>query len=176
MRALLLLTCFLAPLSAEYAVKSVVTDILVQYGFQTVPSISEQGNVNLEGTTVTGTTCVFGNLTAKDSTLGSVVVHGTANLVNCTVNGSLSVHGQTELQNSEVNGEISTYSPRLILTATNTNSILNLSEGGQQNITMQSGSYVNGPITFTSGNGLVTTSGGSYFSGQLTGGRSARGS
>jgi hypothetical protein len=161
--------------AAEYAVKSVTTDILVQYGSQTVPSISEQANVALNGTTVTGTTCVFGSLTASDAELGPVVVHGTATIVNSTINGPISVHGELQLQNCQVNGEISTYSSRLTLSSTNASSIVNLSEGGQQTITLRNGSNINGAISFQSGNGTVALSDGSYFSGLLSGGRSVKG-
>ncbi len=172
---LLTLSLFFAPIyAAEHAIKYVMTDTSVQYGPQTVPSISEQANVLLYGTNVQGAAHVNGNLTAKDAQIGTVVVNGSATLVNCVIRNSISVYGELQMQNCQVFGEVSTYAPLLTLSSSSANSLINLTESGQQSILLQSGSIINGPITFFSGNGSVTLSGGSYISGALSGGRTIR--
>ncbi len=166
---------FFSPLcSIEYANKLVSTPISVQYGSQTVSSISEQANVSLFNTTVSDSSTIYGNLSANGAQIADVVVNGSAYLVNCTITGSISVYGELQMQNCQVNGQISTYASLLTLDNTTASSIFVLSEQGQQTIQLQNASLINGPINFQSGKGIVNLYGSSFLNGALTGGRLIR--
>lgn len=157
--------------SDEHAIKFVTPNTLVQYGPQTIPSISEIAMVSLFGTTVDGSVHVDGTLTASEAQMGSVVVNGNASFTNCIIKGALSVYGNLQMQNCQVFGQISTYAPFLSLDKTQAPSIINLSKQGQQTIALQNQTFIKGTITFASGNGLVNLYGGSYVVGSVAGGR-----
>lgn len=127
------------------------------YGKETVSKIRGDGLVKLNGTTVTETIIVNGNLTAKDATIEDLEVNGLAKLTNCKVNGSSKINGVILANNTKFNN-ITTSCERVIFNGCSINSIHVLEISGykgSQTIELRNKTKVEDGITFDSGKGII---------------------
>lgn len=147
------------------------------YGYQkyekeTIDTIQGNGNVDLEGTTVTGLVSVNGRLNAEDSSMDSLQVNGQVDLRNCVINNTTMINGSLHAENTKFQKEVSIASKRITFDACSLDSLIVREEKGYtgvQVIDLQNGTKITGPISVESGNGEIRVSSDSQISDQVAG-------
>tara|TARA_Y100000588_G_C13790504_1_gene726460 strand:- start:59 stop:655 length:597 start_codon:yes stop_codon:yes gene_type:complete len=141
-----------------------------------VNSLTGNGMVTINGTTILGDTAVNGMLNATDGSFNKLNVNGAALLVQCTVNETAQVKGTLTASSCKFENTLRIYSnmTRFINSKVNYNLIINHTDNKEQVVYLDNHSEVNGDITFEDKNGKVIVRGGSKVTGNIYGGRLIR--
>lgn len=144
------------------------------YQKETIPSISINGSLVLEGTKVSGPTCVNGSLRADESALATMEVNGQASLKNCSLSGEAFINGSISADNTKFNGGLSVAAQKISLSGC---SVLSVrirkieSYDALQVLELRSGTRIEGPIVFDAGEGEVWLCSNSAVIGEVIGGK-----
>ncbi|WP_133131361.1 hypothetical protein [Legionella yabuuchiae] len=144
----------------------------VTCGKGTVGSLSGNGMVTVNGTTVEGATLVNGMLNADDANFASLNVNGSAVLIQCVVNQNAEIKGSLKASLSifEKSLDIFSSSIRLINSKINENLQIHHTDNKTQEVILENNSEVSGDIVFDDGHGKVYIRGDSKVGGNVIGG------
>lgn len=138
-----------------------------------VNSLTGNGMVNVNGTTILGDTDINGMLNATDGSFNKLNVNGTASLIQCTINDIAQIKGTLTASSSKFENTLSIYSnmTRFINSKVNYNLTINHTDNKEQIVYLDNHSEVNGDVTFEDKNGKVIVRGGSKVTGNIYGGK-----
>ncbi|CAM4499377.1 MAG: hypothetical protein LEGION0403_FIIPPAGN_02536 [Legionella sp.] len=144
----------------------------VTCGKGTVRSLSGNGMVTVNGTTVEGATNVNGMLNADDANFASLNVNGSVTLIQCIVNQDVKIKGSLKATSSKFEKSLDIFSSsiRLINSKINENLQIHHTENKTQEVFLENSSEVGGDIVFNDGHGKVYVRGGSKIGGNVIGG------
>lgn len=144
----------------------------VTCGHGTVDSLSGNGMVAVNGTTVSGATHVNGLLNAEDANFFSLEVNGSAKLTQCIVNDVASIKGSLTASSTKFEKTLKVYSSetRLINSKVTNNLHLGHTDFKKQVVYLDNFSEVSGDIIFDDGEGEVILRGQSKIGGKVVGG------
>ena len=174
---LLLITAFTLPLIADQPAENEQAASL-RYsnggaiGKETIPELSSTGVLKLNGTTINALN-ISGSLIATSAILGSLAVHGEANLRDTKISSSCTIYGYLRAQDTTFEGPLTLGAHKAVFTSSHLTSItIQIEEGfkAKQIIELKQGSTVSGPIHFDSGKGEVHLYN-SKVTGPITGGK-----
>lgn len=138
-------------------------------GKEVVSNLSTNGNVMLDGTTITDSLKVIGSLKAQHATIGQLEVVGHTALKEVVIKGDATLEGSVKIAHSEFEGALKITSPQIFLADSVLNSlVVGKSETGSETIYM-SNTVIKGPVTFESGNGKILKKSGSKIIGEIKG-------
>lgn len=145
----------------------------VTCGQGTTDSLSGNGMVTVNGTTVSGETLVNGVLNADDANFFSLEVNGSAKLTQCTINDVASIKGSLTASSTKFEKKLEIYSSetRFINSKVNNELHLGHTDSGKQVVYLDNFSEVSGDIIFDDGNGEVIVRGQSKIGGKVIGGQ-----
>jgi len=142
-------------------------------GNGTVKSLTGNGMVTVNGTTVSGTTLVNGLLNAKGANFYSLEVNGNAKLTQCTINHSAHIKGSLTASSTKFDRKLELNSGQATLINSKVRSDLHLAhtDSKKQIVYLDDFSEVSGNIIFDDGEGEVILRGQSKIGGKVIGGR-----
>ncbi len=142
-------------------------------GAGTVSSLTGNGMVTVNGTTVTGATIVNGLLSAEDASFTSLDVNGSTNLIQCTVNADAAIKGTLSASSTKFQGKLEIYSNSTRFINSKVSGDLHIlhTEPKQQIVYLDNFSEVTGDVIFDDGDGEVIVRGSSKINGKVIGGR-----
>ena len=145
----------------------------VTCGKGTVGSLSGNGMVTVNGTTVEGATNVNGILNADDASFSSLNVNGSASLIQCIVNQDAEIKGSLKATSSKFERSLDIFSSsiRLINSKINENLQVHHTDNKIQEVFLENSSEVSGDIVFDDGYGKVYVKGSSKIGGNVIGGK-----
>jgi hypothetical protein len=144
----------------------------VTCGHGTVNSLSGNGIVTVNGTTVLGATVVNGLLNAEDANFLSLDVNGSVKLVQCTINDESSIKGSLTAASTKFEKTLKVYSSETHFINSKVSSDLHLghTDFKKQVVYLDNFSEVSGDIIFDDGDGEVILRGQSKIGGKVIGG------
>lgn len=144
----------------------------VTCGHGTVDSLSGNGMVTVNGTTVSGATLVNGLLNADDANFYSLDVNGSAKLTQCTINDVASIKGSLTASSTKFEKTLDVYSSetRFINSKVSNDLHLGHTDSRKQVVYLDNFSEVSGDIIFDDGEGEVILRGQSKIGGKVVGG------
>lgn len=144
----------------------------VTCGKGTVSSLSGNGMVTVNGTTVEGATNINGMLNAEDSNFSSLNVNGSTTLFQCTVNQDIEIKGALKASSTKFEKSIDIFSNsiRFINSKVSNNLQIRHTQNKNQEVFLDNNSEVGGDIVFEDGQGKVYVRGGSKIGGKVIGG------
>ncbi|MCC5792136.1 MAG: hypothetical protein JJT82_05945 [Legionellaceae bacterium] len=144
----------------------------VTCGKGTVGSLSGNGMVTVNGTTVEGATDVNGMLNADDAHFASLNVNGSVILIQCIVNQGAEIKGSLKATSSKFEKSLDIFSSsiRLINSKINENLQVHHTDNKSQEVFLENNSEVSGDIVFDDGHGKVYIRGSSKIGGNVIGG------
>ncbi|MBA2651037.1 MAG: hypothetical protein H0U73_02010 [Tatlockia sp.] len=144
----------------------------VTCGKGTVSSLSGNGMVTVNGTTVEGATHVNGMLNAEDSNFSSLNVNGSTTLFQCTVNQDIEIKGDLKASSTKFEKSLDIFSSsiRFINSKVSENLHIHHTKNKSQEVYLDNNSEVSGDIIFDDGQGNVFVRGGSKIGGKVIGG------
>lgn len=144
----------------------------VTCGKGTVDSLSGNGMVTVNGTTVEGATKINGMLNADDANFARLNVNGSVVLIQCVVNHGAEIKGSLKATSSkfEKSLDIFSSSTRLISSKVNENLNIHHTDNRTQEVFLENNSEVKGDIVFDDGHGKVYVRDGSKIGGNVIGG------
>jgi hypothetical protein len=143
------------------------------YKDEELDSISVNGSVVLQNTTIRNCATVNGSLLAIDSCVKSIQVNGSATLKNSLIKAGTVVNGSLRAEESIFEGTISVASEKTVLKNCETNLISIRRIGGSQMIQileLSGNTVVNGDIVFEVSGGEVIITGEAKILGDIIGG------
>ncbi len=145
----------------------------VTCGHGTVNSLSGNGMVNVNGTTVLGATIVNGLLNAEDANFLSLEVNGSVKLIQCTINDASSIKGSLTASSTKFEKTLEVYSneTRFINSKVSNDLHLGHTDSKKQVVYLDNFSEVSGDIIFDDGEGEVILRGQSKIGGKVIGGQ-----
>lgn len=164
--------CLTGSFAAVYAGVCNIVPGSVTCGSGTVDSLSGNGMVTVNGTTVSGATLVNGLLNADDANFNSLDVNGSAKLTQCTVNDVASVKGSLTASSTKFEKNLDVYSSetRFINSKVSNDLHIGHTEPKKQVVYLDNFSEVSGDIIFDDGDGEVILRGQSKIGGKVIGG------
>jgi len=144
----------------------------VTCGKGTVSSLSGNGMVTVNGTTVEGATHINGLLNADDANFASLNVNGSITLIQCIINQNAEIKGSLKASSSKFEKSLDVFSSsiRLINTKISENLQVHHTENKTQEVFLEHNSEVSGDIIFDDGHGKVYIRGDSKIGGNVIGG------
>lgn len=144
----------------------------VTCGKGTVLSLTGNGMVSVNGTTIEGPTHINGMLTADDASFASLNVNGSVSLMQCSVNTEADIKGSLKASSSKFESSLDIYSgsTRFINSKVNNNLHVHHTDTKNQEVYLDNNSEVGGDIVFDDGHGKVYLRGGSKVVGNVIGG------
>lgn len=138
----------------------------------TVSRLTENGVVNVNGTTVTGATIINGLLSAKDASFTSLDVNGSTHLIHCTVHGDTAIKGILSASSTTFQGKLDVYSNSTRLINSKVSGDLHILHTKPKHhiIYLDNFSEVSGDIIFDDGDGEIIVRGNSKIKGKIIGG------
>ena len=143
------------------------------WGAGSIDSLSGNGMVSLNGTTVLGATIVNGLLNADDASFFSLDANGSVKLMQCTIHDLASIKGLLTASSTKFEKTLDIYSSetRLINSKINQNLHFGHTDSKKQIVYLDNFSAVGGDIIFDDGNGEVVLRGQSTVGGKIIGGQ-----
>lgn len=144
----------------------------VTCGKGTISSLSGNGMVTVNGTTVEGATNVNGMLNADDANFASLNVNGSVTLIQCTINQDSEIKGSLKASSSKFEKSLNIFSSsiRFINSKINENLQIHHTENKTQEVFLDNNSEIGGDVIFDDGQGKVYVRGGSKIGGNVIGG------
>lgn len=144
----------------------------VTCGHGTVDSLSGNGMVTVNGTTVSSSTLVNGLLNADDASFFSLDVNGSAKLTQCTINDTASIKGSLTASSTKFEKTLEIYSSetRFINSKVSNDLHLGHTDSRKQVVYLDNFSEISGDIIFDDGEGEVILRGQSKIGGKVIGG------
>jgi hypothetical protein len=141
-------------------------------GSGTVASLTGNGVITVNGTTVTGATQINGLLSAEDASFVSLDVNGGAKLVQCTITDAATIKGSLTASSTKFESTLEVYSSetRLINSTVRNNLHVGNTDSKKQVVYLDDYSEISGDIIFDDGNGEVILRGRSKIVGKVIGG------
>lgn len=138
-----------------------------------VESLSGNGMVTVNGTTVSGATLINGLLNAEDANFFSLDVNGSAKLTQCTINDAATVKGSLVASSTkfEKNLEVFSSETRFVNSKVSNDLHLGHTDSKKQVVYLDNFSEVSGNIVFEDGLGEVIVRGQSKIGGKVIGGQ-----
>ena len=134
---------------------------IVTYGKETLDSLTANGLVTLEQTTIRGLLDVTGSVKATNAQIGALSCMGTANLTNCRITNACEITGFLDATGSTFQNSLTISAQTVTLTDCTLQSIVVKRPAwvfGAQVVELNGKTIVKGSITFEAGNGTVRTS------------------
>lgn len=144
----------------------------VTCGKGTVSSLSGNGMVTVNGTTVEGGTNVNGMLNADDANFSSISVNGSAIFLQCTINHETQIKGSLKASSTKFEKSVDIFSNsiRFVNSSVRENLQIHHTDHKPQEVYLDNHSEVSGDIIFDDGHGKVYLRGGSKIGGNVIGG------
>ena len=144
----------------------------VTCGRGAVDSLSGNGMVTVNGTTVSGATLVNGLLNADDANFYSLDVNGSARLTQCTINDVASIKGSLTASSTKFEKTLDVYSSEIRFINSKVSHDLHLGhiDSRKQVVYLDNFSEVSGDIIFDDAEGEVILRGRSKIGGKIIGG------
>lgn len=145
----------------------------VTCGHGTVDSLSGNGMVTVNGTTISGAALVKGLLIADDANFFSLDVNGSAKLTQCTINDVASFKGSLVASSTKFEKTLEVFSNETRLVNTKVSNDLHLGHtvSKKRVVYLDNFSEVSGDIIFDDGEGEVIVRGQSKIGGKVIGGQ-----
>jgi hypothetical protein len=139
----------------------------------TVDSLTGNGTVTVNGTTVSGTTLVNGLLNAEDANFYSLDVNGSVKLIQCTINHTATIKGSLTASSTKFDNTLKLYSSetRFINSKVGGDLHLGHTDPKKQIVYLDNFSEIAGNVIFDDGDGEVVLRGQSKVNGKVIGGR-----
>lgn len=144
----------------------------VTCGKGTVSSLTGNGLVSVNETTVEGATIINGMLSADYATFTSLNVNGSTTLMQCVVNSDTEIKGALKASATKFLGSLDVFSnsTKLMNCKVSHNIQVHHTDHKNQEVYLDNNTEVAGDIVFDDGHGKVYVRGGSKINGQIIGG------
>lgn len=144
----------------------------VTCGHGSADSLSGNGMVTVNGTTISGITQVNGLLNAEDANFFSLEVNGSVKLTQCTINDAANIKGSLTASSTKFEKTLEVYSSetRFINSKVSNDLHLGHTDSKKQVVYLDNFSEVSGDIIFDDGEGEVILRGQSKIGGKVIGG------
>lgn len=159
-------------MSAAHADVCKIAPGSVTCGKGTVSSLTGNGLVSVNETTVEGATIINGMLSADYATFASLNVNGSTTLMKCSVNGDTEIKGALKASATKFNGALDIFSnsTKLMNCKISQNIQIHHTDDKNQEVYLDNNTEVSGDIVFDDGHGKVYVRGNSKINGQIIGG------